>query len=259
MNEFIAPEWRQILTDQGLADFNTLWRLELEPLDIPNTERGGWSTVSILTRKVSDGIEKRLIVKRQQKHTSFSFLHPFRGIPTFEKELYNILRYKQLGIPTIEPVYYSRRNSTNGPQAVLVTEYLDGYVSLNELVTTWQEHGQPNRFERIRVIKAVASLLRKLHSKDLQHNCFYPKHLFIKKENDKIRVKLIDLEKTKRRPFGNGRKVRDLESLHRHSQGWSSADRLRFIKEYCNIGRMDKNAKRLCRQIMRRNKKKLRQ
>jgi len=257
MDEYTAPGWRQNLAEQGLSDFDALWHLELKPLGLPNKGRGGWSTVGILTLKMPDGIDKRLIIKRQQGYTSFTVLHPFRGVPTFEKEFLNILRYKRLGIPTIEPVYYSKRHNSNGLQAVLVTEYLDGYVSLDELVSTWQGNGQASRIEHNRVIKAIASLLGKLHSKGLQHNCFYPKHLFIRIENDEIRVKLIDLENTRWRPFGNGRRIRDLESLFRRAKGWSDTDRLRFFKDYCDIEHIDKNTSRLCRQIIKRNKKKL--
>jgi len=230
MKEFIAPKWHQILIDQGLADFDALWNLALKPLDRPNTgrSRSGWSTVTLLPLEFPDGREERLIVKRQQNHTSRTIRHPFRGVPTFEKEFYNIQHYRQLGIPTIESVYYARRNSPDGIQAVLVTEYLEGYRSLNELVTTWREHGRPNRVELNSLIKAVASLIGKLHSKGLQHNSLYPKHLFIHQEGDKTRVKLIDLETTKRRPFGNWRRIRDLESLHRRARGWSRIDRLRF-------------------------------
>jgi hypothetical protein len=257
MDEYIAPGWRQNLTEQGLCNFNALWRLELKPLDLPNEDRGGWSVVSLLVLKSTDGQKRRLIIKRQQGHTSHTLRHPFRGVPTFETEFYNILRYTRLGIPTIEPVYYSRRNSPSGLQAVLVTEYLDGYVSLNELGTTWQDQGQPNNGERIRVIKAIASILSKLHSKGLQHNCVYPKHLFIRKEKYDIQVRLIDLENTRWRPFGNGRRIRDLESLFRHAKGWSNTDRLRFFKDYCDIEHIDKNTSRLCRQIIKRNKRKL--
>jgi len=261
MDNYISPKWHQILAEKGLSDFDALWNLQLKLLDRPNTGRGsgGWSAVTLLTLELPGGREKRLIVKRQQNHTSRTVRHPFRGVPTFEKEFYNIQHYKRLGIPTIEPVYYAQRNSPDGTQAVLVTEYLEGYQPLNELETTWQEHGRLDRAELNRLIKAMASLIGKLHSKGLQHNSLYPKHLFIQQEGDKTRVKLIDLETTKRRPFGNWRRIRDLESLHRRARGWSRIDRLRFYKTYCDVECLDKNAKRLCRQIIRHNRKKLRQ
>jgi len=260
MDEYISPKWHQILTEKGLSDFDSLWSLQLKPLDKPNTGRGlgGWSAVALLKLQLPDGHEKRLIIKRQQNHTSFTVRHPIRGVPTFEKEFRNILHYKRLGIPTIEPVYFARRNSPDGIQAILVTEYLEGYISLADLETTWQEHGKPDRVELNTLIQAVASLIGKLHLHGLQHNSLYPKHLFIQHDKNQIRVILIDLETTKRFPIGNWRRIRDLEKLHRHAKKWSRNDRLRFFLAYCGIERLDKTAKRLCRQILRRNKIKLR-
>ncbi len=256
--EFIAPKWRQVLADHGLADFNALWHFELDPLDVPNTgrDRGSWSTVGCLSLELPDGLQKKLIVKRQQRYSSRTLRHPFRGVPTFEKEYHNILHYQRLGIPTIAPVYYAWRNSPDGVQAVLITEYLDGHKSLKELEETWKEYGWPKRAERKRLIKAVAAVIRKLHSKGLQHNCLYTKHLFIQQRSDEIRVRFIDLERTKQRPFGNGRRIRDLESLNRRAKEWSRTDRLRFFLTYCDIKRLDKDTKRLCRQIIRQSKRK---
>ena len=259
MKDFISPKWQRILAEKSLSDFGALWSLQLKSLDRPNTGRGsgGWSAVTLLTLELPDGHKKRLIIKRQQSHKSRTIRHPFCGVPTFEKEFRNILYYNRLGIPTIEPVYFARRNSPDGIQAVLVTEYLEGYRSLAELETIWQEHGQPNRVELNRLIKAVATLVGKLHSKGLQHNSLYPKHLFIQQGGDKTQVRLIDLETTKRRPFGNWRRIRDLESLHRRARGWSRIDRLRFYKTYCDTECLGKDAKRLCRQINKRKKNKL--
>jgi len=48
MSDFIAAEDRAILAAHQLDSFEALWALELEAVDEPNTERGGYSTVSRL-------------------------------------------------------------------------------------------------------------------------------------------------------------------------------------------------------------------
>jgi hypothetical protein len=257
MKSFIAPGWSKVLQELGL-DFNALWEMDLEPLDEPNTGRGpgGWSTVSCLSLKLPEGYGKRLILKRQQNHLSRTFLHPFRGIPTFEKEFSNILRYRKLGIPALEPVFYGQRFTTDGIQAILLTKYLEGYTPLDKLVSTYNKHGWPARIERNRLINALAFPIRKIHEKGLQHNCLHPKHLLIRKTDDNIEVRVIDLEKSKSRPLGNRRRVRDLESLHRRTGGFTRSDRVRFLYAYCGSDQLDKNAKRLCRKIIRQNWKK---
>ena len=213
MKKFIAPQWRKILMQQRL-DFNALWNMDLEPLDEPNVGRGrgGWSSVSCLSLQSPDGHVKRLILKRQKNHFSRTLFHPFRGIPTFEKEISNILRYKRLGIPTLEPVFYEGRYDSEGIQAILITEYLEGYIPLDDLINSYHGQGWPDRAGRNRLIEALALPVRKMHKKGFQHNCLYPRHLFIRQTGRKIRVRLIDLEKNKWRPLGNKRRVRDLES-----------------------------------------------
>ena len=257
MKKFITPQWHKIFTQLGL-NFDSLWRMELEPLDEPNVGRGraGWSSVSCLPVELQDGHEKRLILKRQKNHFSRSFSHPLRGIPTFQKEISNILRYKRFGIPTLEPVFYEHRYDSDGMQAILVTEYLEGYTPLDELVGSYQEKGWPERAFRNRLIEALASPVRNLHEKGFQHNCLYPRHLFVKESGDEIRVRVIDLEKNKWRPLGNKRRVRDLESLHRRTEGFTRSDRLRFLNAYCGIERLDQDAQRLCRKIIKQNRKK---
>ena len=127
------PSWREHLKKAKLDDFDAFWQLEKEFLEEPNRGRGrnGWSAVSLIHIDTTDGSRRRVIVKRQQNHFSRSWLHPLRGIPTFEKEFRSILRYRQLGILTLKPVLFARRRCAAGVQAILVTEYLEGYTDLD--------------------------------------------------------------------------------------------------------------------------------
>lgn len=250
MHDFVAPKWREILSDQGLLNFDAWWTKTLPLLTEPNTGRGGWSKVYslILPRQDGTGI-CRLIVKRQLNHTSRTILHPWRGIPTLAKELNNILYYQRVGIPTIEPVYYAQRSDKNGVRAILVTEFLEGFQSLADLVSYWQSHGWPGRGERRKIITAVARLVGLLHRHGLMHNCLYPKHLFLRITDPDVEVRLIDLEKGKCRPLGKGRRIRDLETLFRHAREWQRTDVVRFLHEYFQNDRLDQRAKKLCARI----------
>ena len=259
MKEFIAPAWQKTFQKQAL-NFDRLWGLELPVVDTANIGRGrdGWSEVCMLVVGLLDGDEKRLILKRQKNHLTRTLLHPFRGIPTAEKELRNILHFKRLGIPTVEPVYFAKRRTWDGIQAILITEYLEGYRTLEEFVNTWQDEGWPKPSERNQIIRAIASLAGKIHRSGFQYNCLYPKHLLITRSKDAVSVRLIDLEKNKWRPLGDKRRIRDLETLLRRSQGWTQADRIRFLTAYFGIRRLDGRAKRLCRKVLTHHQKKLR-
>ena len=258
MKKFIAPKWQKILTEQGLIDFEALWQLKLALLDNPNTGRGrnDWSAVSLLSLQLPNGQEKRLILKRQKNHISRTPMHLLRGIPTFEKEAKNALRFKKLGIPVMELVYYAKRRRGNDIEAVILTEYLDGYTSLDQLVNQWHEQGWPNGVKRKRLIEAIAHLIRDLHAHGVQFNSLYTQHIFIQQKGNETKARLIDLEKCKWRPFGNGRRIRDLKTLHRRTEDWSRYDQLRFLKAYCGIERLNKNAEDLCMKVERNQKNK---
>ncbi len=49
MNDFIDPSIADLLMQHRLDSFTALWDLKLDAVDEPNTERGGWSSVALLT------------------------------------------------------------------------------------------------------------------------------------------------------------------------------------------------------------------
>ncbi|MGV8208969.1 lipopolysaccharide kinase InaA family protein, partial [Pseudomonas aeruginosa] len=67
MNDFVAPDDLACLQAHGLADFDALWALKLEAVDLPNTERGGWSSVFRLELG-----ERAYYLKRQSNHLTRS-------------------------------------------------------------------------------------------------------------------------------------------------------------------------------------------
>ena len=69
-------------------------------------------------------------------------------------------------------------------------------------------------------------------------------------------MRIIDLEKAKRRLFRYPAVFRDLYTLNRHSQHWSRTDRLRFFLIYLQLDRLTPAAKSLWRNIGRRTIKK---
>ena len=255
MKEYIAPKWHKNLSGQGLLGFDLLWNMKADLIDVPNTGRKGWSNVAVFKVKLPDGSDKELVLKRQLNHTSRTYFHPFTGIPTFEKEVINSRIYKRLEIPAMEIIYYCRRHSREGIRAVLVTEYLSDHISLEKIIESWEKK-TPALESRKMILTAVAQFVSHLHKNKIQHNCLYSKHIFIRQKDEKIDVRVIDLENSKWRPFGSRRRVRDLESLSRRIC-WKSTDRLRFFMAYCGIDYLDQNSKRLCRKIFRRTRKKL--
>jgi len=255
--DYIAPEWHQLLQEQGLLSFETLWNRELVTLDEANTNRGGISTVGRMRVARPDG-EAMLIVKRQLNHNSRTLRHPLGGIPTFEKEFKNIFKYIRRGIATLAPVYFARRKDSRGTRAILVSEYLEGYRPLDEVTSRRADDGgtPAGRGHRRAVIREVARFVRHLHDRGMVHNCLYPKHIFVAESDAGLDLRIIDLEKS--RPFllRCGGIVKDLDTLYRRSYGWSRADYLRFLLAYQGVRRPTARTRRLMGRILKRTRRK---
>ena len=223
MSDFIAAEDRAILAAQQLDSFEALWALELEAVDEPNTERGGYSTVSRLQLG-----EQAYYLKRQSNHLTRSLRHPF-GEPTFARELRNIEHYRQLGIPALQAAFFAQRRLDGKQCAILLTRALDGWRDLDSWLQGWESHPVA---QRLAIVQACGELARRLHEARQMHGCFYPKHIFLREEADGFHAQLIDLEKTRGLWFGQRDRIKDLEPLLRRAGAWSEAEVSTLLSAY---------------------------
>lgn len=251
MNDYIAPEWQRTLELNGLRSFEDFWNLKADWFEAPNKRRGGWSGVARCELKRPDGTAARVFLKRQENHTTRTLAHPFAGIPTFVREFKSIMLYRRHGIPTLNPVYFAARRQDGGQRAVLITEELVGLRSLEDLARGWRALPKTARRE---ITHAVARLLRQIHSHRLSHNCFYPKHVFLRLEEGRVmETRIIDLEKTKWHPFGVDRKFRDMRRLNGRGFPWSRTERVHFFREYLQVEKLTPGAKEEWRRIAKRH------
>jgi hypothetical protein len=243
---------RQKLLENGLVDFDSLWTLDAGWFEAPNQRRGGWSGVSRYQLKDGD----RVFIKRQQNHFFRSWRHFFRAIPTFTRELSRILGFELARIPALELVYFGQREFGDDIQSILVTRELAGFKPLDSSAfMPLRKLAKPSRQA---LIEEAAAVVRHMHNYRYQHNCLYPKHIFVKfTERGTAEVRLIDLEKVKWRPAKRFAMLRDLGTLHRHAEGWTATDKLRFFLAYRQETRLSSSSKRVLRKILRGTHKKM--
>jgi hypothetical protein len=227
MSDFIAAEDRAILAEHQLDCFEALWALTLPAVDEPNTERGGYSTVSRLQLG-----EHGYYLKRQTNHLIRSLRHPF-GEPTFARELRNIEHYRQLGIPALQAAFFAQRKIAGKQCAILLTRALDGWQDLEHWLQDWSEHSEG---QRLAIVQACGQLARRLHAARQVHGCFYPKHIFLREEASGFSAQLIDLEKTHSLLFGKRDRIKDLEPLLRRAGSWSEAEVSQLLLAYVGAG-----------------------
>ncbi|MDR3300033.1 MAG: lipopolysaccharide kinase InaA family protein [Candidatus Accumulibacter sp.] len=251
MQDFINERWLSILAFSGIDDFDALWRFQAKWFEAPNHRRGGWSGVARCELPLPEGGTAAIFLKRQENYGTRSLCHPLDGVPTFLREFKRVMAYREYAIPTLEPVYFGMRTRGKDRRAILATVELNGFVSLSDCEQTWKRDGVPPRPERLRILQAVAGLLRKMHAHGIRHGCFYPKHVFLRVyADDPVEARVIDLEKSRWRPRLLCA-LRDLYSLNYYcSPAWSRTDRIRFIMQYLGISRLNAYAKWLWRYIV---------
>ncbi len=250
MTDYTDEHWKEALSKNNLADFDALWSLEAGWFEEPNRRRGGWSGVSSFELPLPEGGSHTVFLKRQENHKTFSWKHPIAGIPTFEREFQRIMHFRRCGIPTLEPVFFAVRRHAGGHRAILATAALTGFISLDDRVRQWVNNGAPPRAVRQRFMHAVADLLRRMHAHRMQHNCFFPKHVFTRlNEDGSVDARVIDLEKSRWQFSRRTCALRDLYSLALGSLAWSKTDRLRFLMAYLGTERLAPEAKSLWREI----------
>lgn len=223
MNDFIAAQDRALLEQHGLASFDALWALQLEAVDEPNTERGGWSSVYRL--ELGD---RAYYLKRQSNHLTRSLWHPF-GEPTFAREFRNIRRYAELGIPALQAAFFAERRLPGERRAILLTRALDGWKDLDHWLLQW---GELDEIGRGGILRACGELAGRLHQAGQVHGCFYPKHIFLRAQGDAFDAQLIDLEKTRPLLLGRRDRIKDLEPLLRRARVWSEAEIRELLVAY---------------------------
>jgi hypothetical protein len=223
MSDFIAAEDRAILAAQQLDNFDALWALELVAVDAPNTARGGYSSVARLQLG-----EHAYYLKRQSNYLTRSLRHPF-GEPTFAREMRNIQRYQQLGIPALQAAFFAQRKIAGKRCAILLTRALDGWQDLERWLQRWSEHPPA---QRLAILQACGQLARRLHDAKQVHGCFYPKHIFLREEASGFSAQLIDLEKTRSLWFGQRDRIKDLEPLLRRAGNWSEDEVSQLLLAY---------------------------
>ena len=155
-----------------------------------------------------------------------------------------IHRLEELGVETMTIAGFGLRgwNPANR-QSFLITEELDGTVSLEDVCRDWLQNPPPLRLKRA-LIKRIAWMARRLHENGVNHRDFYLCHFHLNTQsaNDYLNdlaedynLHLIDLHRTQVREVTPGRwRDKDLVGIYFSAMdiGLSRSDLLRFIRHY---------------------------
>jgi len=190
----------------------------VEPL---NKRRDGESGVQLLLPR--NPSHATLYSKRQTGHLYRSLRHPL-GRPTIMRELHAYQAFAELGVNVPKLVYGSARKHQGQWQALLITQALTGFISLEQ----WYEAEQSAEHSAC-MLNALAVALARMHRGRWQHGCCYAKHVFIKINNNDIgspsaEITLLDLEKSRRRWRTADASRHDMRQLKRHCGAMPESD-----------------------------------
>lgn len=260
--EYLNPSWKDALGSMGIGTFDDWWNQTNETVEPANRKPGdpsAWSKVSVL--KTPCG--RTLFLKRQENFYPNNLIQNWRRQLTFEREYRNYLKIREANVPTYELVCFHSRKIFGKRQAVYVCEGLDGFTSLADLRSIWLRDGWPDAKERERLLDVVVDTVLHMHRGGILHNALSPRHLFFNIPKDHpyglpkdLELRLIDFERLKELGKGSDKGIqRDLFSLNRRCVDWPDKDRIKLLRKYLGISKLDANAKTIIRQISERSRK----
>ncbi|PKO58871.1 MAG: lipopolysaccharide core heptose(I) kinase RfaP [Betaproteobacteria bacterium HGW-Betaproteobacteria-13] len=150
-----------------------------------------------------------------------------------------IRRCHELGVPTMTAVGFGERGS--GParrDSFIVTEAIEPAVDLDEFTRNWREQAPPPALKHA-LIRAVASIARRMHEGGVNHRDFYLCHFLMRTVPEPsagaLQLALIDLHRAQLRSHTPRRwRDKDLAGLYFSALdiGLTRRDKLRFLRVY---------------------------
>ena len=178
-----------------------------EWVEEPNVRRGGTSGV----KRIRSDKGQMLYRKQQSGHIFRSLRHPF-GYPTVMREREALLACDALNVIVPALVFAACRKEQGQWQALLVTEALEGFKSLEDcyaeqLQLVWGEALQ------LEILREFGRALGRLNRGRWQHGCLRLKHVFVRVDGAKPEVALLDLEKSRQRLLASRASGHDLRQV----------------------------------------------
>ena len=231
----INPLWEALLSEAGLLDIESVSQREFDWFEEPNHRRGGWSGFSrIVLNPEASGAEPRAVfLKIQHNHFYVASNTCFLKRLTFEREFdaMQAIRPYCNAIPQIAMFAKWQENGDQG--SILVTEALDGWIPLRPWLLGELDNPAPDKETLHRAFDAIAKTARSINQAGWIHMCFSAKHIFVKEQLDgTFAVRVVDLEKTRRR-FGLAlRIIKDCSHFMRHTLAITDENKTHFLKSY---------------------------
>ena len=246
------PKLEHLLNETGLLDIESASQREFDWFEEPNRRRGGWSGVSRieLNPEAPEAERRAVFLKIQQNHFYVAPNTCFLKRLTFEREFAAIqaLRPHSEAIPQV--VMFAKWQENGNRGSILVTEALDTWIPLRPWLLGELDQPAPDKETLHRAFDAIAKTARSINQAGWIHMCFSAKHIFVKEQSDStFSVRVVDLEKTRKRVGLDRRTLKDCSHFMRHTPNLTDPDKTHFLKAYFNTGSFNSAQKALISQM----------
>lgn len=238
----VNAEYAGALQKHGLTTFQALMEYE-----------GGEVAKNLLSQRVTTRFElpfpgggsQGFYIKRHGPSPVKEYIKPLirlrRPILGAENEWNAILRFHEIGIPTMTPVAFGQ----SGLSSFLVTAAIENCVKLSDWVETKFPEALINRPLQIgdvpsetlaqshALTNGVATIARTMHQAGMHHQDFYLTHLLVPQGRLDGQMYLIDLGRVRqRRKLRSHWIIKDLAQLHYSSRRLPGDTWQRFLHGY---------------------------
>ena len=250
---WIASDWESTLRDAGLLDIESVSKREFDWFEAPNRRRGGWSGVTrlVLNPDAAPQDQQAVFLKIQQNHF-------YRAPSTFFLKRLSFAREFD-ALQALAPVVSCMPNLLQFTQwqhdgnqgSLIITEALEGLQPFDQWLREQKNAATPHKSEPIRkALQSIASAAREVHNAGWAHFGFYPKHAFIRKdENGNYSTCLIDLEKARQPLRSSQCTIEDVSRFLRHSPDLNNEGKVEYLRAYFQTDTFSDAQKRMIRKM----------
>ena len=230
----VNREAADLLRECGLRSFESLFQFE-----------GGTIAKNLLRERTTTRIEltgqdckqHAFYLKRHApapwKEQIKPFLRLTRPILGARNEWNAILRFHDIGIPTMTPVALGE----SGSSSFLMTNSIEGCEKLSHWMEAHHDNSNRNRNqhdpETDRIVDELAAIARSMHTVGMHHQDFYLTHFLRPLQNANRPIHVIDLGRVRKRKYLAKRWIiKDLAQLNYSAHLFSEKHRKRFLEAY---------------------------
>ena len=135
--------------------------------------------------------------------------------------------------------------------SLIITEALEGLIPFDQWLKKQKDSADSDQSESIlKALQSVASAARELHNAGWAHFGFYPKHAFIRKDEDgHYTTCLIDLEKARQPLRSSQSTVEDASRFLRKATELNNEEKVAYLRAYFQTDTFSDAQKRMIRKM----------